>query len=481
MTQITPNITEPQILFESRLLADKDPNKVASYRIPSLLKTKKGTLIAGVDQRHDHHWDWGNIDMVVRRSEDNGQTWGPIIPIVDLPTNPQAKHPEYNSAMNIDMTLLQDPTTERIFSIFGMFPEIQGSYGILEDNKQRHENNQPLQKEAQHLAVGSDIYLAVYKGSEVYTVREEGYIYTPDHQKTAYRVITESARAPYHDLGDLYENDTKIGNVYFMDAPFRIAKAMFLWLSYSDDEGQSWSSPRDITPQVKEPWMAFFGIGPGVSLTLDNGRLVAPTYSTNHPYELNGSQSSRVIYSDDHGETWQAGAAVNDDRTLADGTRIHSATMDAVAEQNTEASAVQLNSGTVLLFMRNLSGYVQSAKSIDGGQTWEDGITTHTGVTDVYCQLAAIQTVQEGQEYVLLVNADGPQRTNGVVRVAKVNPDDSLTWLAKKPIQAGKYAYNAIQQIDADLFGVLYEHTTEDRTEYSILFKTFDWAYLTEE
>ncbi len=48
---------------------------VASYRIPALLKTDKGTLIAGTDERRCR-FDWKIFGMVVRRSDDKGKTWG---------------------------------------------------------------------------------------------------------------------------------------------------------------------------------------------------------------------------------------------------------------------------------------------------------------------------------------------------------------------------------------------------------------------
>ncbi|MGO4936191.1 sialidase family protein [Fundicoccus sp. Sow4_H7] len=483
-------LTDATMVFESRLLEDTTTEKVASYRIPSLLKSKKGTLIAGIDQRHQHQNDWGDIDMVVRRSEDNGKTWGDIITIVDLQTNPDAEFPDYGTPVNIDMTLIQDPESERIYSIFGMYPEIRGLFGMMSDNKELIDQGKEPFDDKQFIEIDGKYYLALYKDNEkeAHTVREEGVVYTPAGEATNYTVKLTSETAPYRDLGDIYLDGERIGNVYFITnskSPFRIARSMYLWLSYSDDEGLTWSCPEDITAQVKLPWMKFYGIGPGVSLTLHTGehkgRMLAPTYSTNHHYILDGSQSSRMIYSDDNGKTWQSGEAVNDNRTLADGTTIHSSTMDHSAEQNTEAVGVQLNSGTVLMFMRNLSGSVQSARSLDGGQTWENEIVQHDGINDVYCQMTAIQTVQDGQEYILLVNADGPKRTNGVVRVAKVNEDDSLTWLSKKLIQEGKYAYNAIQQIGPDSFGVLYEHSDDDHHEYCILYKAFDWAFLMEQ
>ncbi|MBL6537670.1 hypothetical protein JNG37_02800 [Streptococcus suis] len=79
-------------VFEGGRNNQKNPaNGVASFRIPALLKTDKGTLIAATDQRHDHHLDYGNIAQVVKRSLDNGQTWSETITIVDLKDNPQAR------------------------------------------------------------------------------------------------------------------------------------------------------------------------------------------------------------------------------------------------------------------------------------------------------------------------------------------------------------------------------------------------------
>ncbi len=43
------------------------------------------------------------------------------------------------------------------------------------------------------------------------------------------------------------------------------------------------------------------------------GRLVIPVYTTNNVSYL-AVHNHPVIYSDDHGETWQAGEAVNDNR-----------------------------------------------------------------------------------------------------------------------------------------------------------------------
>ncbi|MCA9439202.1 MAG: exo-alpha-sialidase [Candidatus Omnitrophica bacterium] len=53
-------------------------NDVDTYRIPSLLVTPKGALLAFAEARQDNGADHGHLETVVRRSEDSGKTWGPI-------------------------------------------------------------------------------------------------------------------------------------------------------------------------------------------------------------------------------------------------------------------------------------------------------------------------------------------------------------------------------------------------------------------
>ena len=48
------------------------------YRIPAMVRANDGTLLAFCEGRASYS-DSGNIDIVVRRSTDNGNTWGPLI------------------------------------------------------------------------------------------------------------------------------------------------------------------------------------------------------------------------------------------------------------------------------------------------------------------------------------------------------------------------------------------------------------------
>jgi len=54
-----------------------------SFRIPALTVTKKGSVLAFCEARKNGSGDCGDIDLVVRRSLDNGQTWGEQIVIWD--------------------------------------------------------------------------------------------------------------------------------------------------------------------------------------------------------------------------------------------------------------------------------------------------------------------------------------------------------------------------------------------------------------
>ncbi|HHK6964801.1 TPA: SIALI-17 repeat-containing surface protein [Streptococcus pneumoniae] len=470
-------LTEKTDIFESGRNGKPNKDGIKSYRIPALLKTDKGTLIAGADERRLHSSDWGDIGMVIRRSEDNGKTWGDKVVISNLRDNPEAKDPAAPSPLNIDMVLVQDPTTKRIFSIYDMFPEGRAVFGM------------PKTPEKAYEKIGDKTYQILYKQGESghYTVRENGEVYNAQNQKTDYRVVVNPTEPGYRDKGNLYKGQELIGNIYFAHStknPFRVANTSYLWMSYSDDDGKTWSAPRDITPGLRKDWMKFLGTGPGTGIVLRNGphkgRILIPVYTTNNVSHLDGSQSSRVIYSDDHGKTWHAGEAVNDNRQV-DGQKIHSSTMNNRRAQNTESTVVQLNNGDVKLFMRGLTGDLQVATSKDGGVTWEKDIKRYPQVKDVYVQMSAIHTMHEGKEYIILSNAGGPKRENGMVHLARVEENGELTWLKHNPIQKGEFAYNSLQELGNGEYGILYEHTEKGQNAYTLSFRKFNWDFLSKD
>ncbi|HGD1398853.1 TPA: exo-alpha-sialidase [Streptococcus agalactiae] len=464
----------------------KNKDNVFGYRIPSLLNTEKGTLLAGADERIEQACDWGNIGMVIRRSEDDGVTWGKRETIVNLRNNPRVPlvtSGDYSgSPINMDMALVQDTSskTKRIFSIYDMFPEGRGVISIA---------NTP---EKEYTQIGGQSYLNLYnneKKSKVFTIRDKGIVYNFKGKKTDYHVITETTKSDHSNLGDIYKGKQLLGNIYFTKhktSPFRLAKSSYVWMSYSDDDGRTWSSPRDITASLRRRGMKFLGIGPGKGIVLKwgphAGRIIIPAYSTNWKSHLRGSQSSRLIYSDDHGKTWHTGKAVNDNRVLSNGEKIHSLTMDNKKEQNTESVPVQLKNGDIKLFMRNLTGNLEVATSKDGGETWQNHVKRYKEVHDAYVQLSAIRFEHDKKEYILLVNANGPgkKRQDGYARLAQVNRNGSFKWLYHHHIQDGSFAYNSVQQLNNDQFGVLYEHREKHQNSFTLNYKVFNWSFLSQ-
>jgi len=58
-------------------------NGYASFRIPAVVASAKGTLLAFAEGRKKGTSDTGDIDVVLQRSSDGGRTWGPLRVIVD--------------------------------------------------------------------------------------------------------------------------------------------------------------------------------------------------------------------------------------------------------------------------------------------------------------------------------------------------------------------------------------------------------------
>lgn len=52
-----------------------------TYRIPTIVVTQKGTILAFAEARVDNTSDWAEMSIVMRRSFDNGKTWGPLIKV----------------------------------------------------------------------------------------------------------------------------------------------------------------------------------------------------------------------------------------------------------------------------------------------------------------------------------------------------------------------------------------------------------------
>lgn len=62
-----------------------------AYRIPAIVRAKNGDLLALAEGRKNSAADHGDIDIVLKRSSDEGKTWGPLQIVQDEDADPKAK------------------------------------------------------------------------------------------------------------------------------------------------------------------------------------------------------------------------------------------------------------------------------------------------------------------------------------------------------------------------------------------------------
>jgi sialidase-1 len=97
----------------------------ASYRIPALVVSKRGTLVALCEARRSTRGDWGPIDLLLRTSADGGRTWTEPRKIGDVP-GPHRKNPvalaqklaDLNAVTQNNPLLIADHKTGAIHLLF---------------------------------------------------------------------------------------------------------------------------------------------------------------------------------------------------------------------------------------------------------------------------------------------------------------------------------------------------------------------------
>ncbi len=109
-------------VFEDLFKSSTD-TLVSCYRIPSIITAPNGDLIVAVDERVPSCGDLkynDNINIVIRRSEDNGQTWSEIERIVDYPIGQSASDP----------SMVVDKSTGTLFLFFN-FMDLKKEQGVF--------------------------------------------------------------------------------------------------------------------------------------------------------------------------------------------------------------------------------------------------------------------------------------------------------------------------------------------------------------
>lgn len=425
-----------------------------AYRIPSMITTRKGTVIAGIDARIVNHTDNPNqIEIAIRRSEDNGQTWQPIQNLVAFAGE------GLDGAAAIDSALLEDEITGTLYMLYMHTP---GGIGLW----------------ASEAGIGfsADGRRKLY-GNEgnTYLLSEDGKVQDSEDNVIAYTVDKE---------GYVSKDGEACGNIYYkkgIDPKESLleARTSFLQIIQSEDDGLTWSEPKELNVMVKEEWMRFIGSGPGCGIQLKHGekagRLIFPIYFSNESSHM----SCALIYSDDAGATWQRGESPNDGREV-EGEILSAEGLSKDQHMLTESQVIELPTGELRYYLRNHFGLQRTAivTSTDGGETWGE-VTFDMALLDPICQSSVVLYPDQGdgKVRVLFSNpADEKTRVKGTVRLSE---DGGKTWPYSRVIEEELYGYSCLTVLANGEIGVLYERFYDyaDWNQMDIQFGTFtlDW------
>ncbi|MCO6010376.1 glycoside hydrolase [Actinoallomurus purpureus] len=329
----------------------------SAFRIPAVVRTRSGDLLAFAEGRFSGLGDAGNIDTVVKRSADGGCTWGPLRVVQDSGPNTSG-------------------------------------------------NPAPVVT-----ARGRVVLLTTYNaGTSTETAILRGQV-TPEQSRRVF-------------------------------------------VQYSDDEGTTWSAPREITAAAKLAGWRWYATGPGHAIRLTRGRhagrlfvpanhsIAPPAGSTDLGSEAK-YYGGHSLYSDDDGRTWHIGY-VDDDP-------------DGYVNVN-ESTAAQLPDGRVYVNTRDQNGTSPATRadaySRDGGRTLTRPFRPQDTLTGPVVEGDVLQP--RGRRAPLLYS--GPASpTSRAIMTLRVSRDGGVTWRPALTLSTLPAGYSDLVQVDSGTVGVLYE------------------------
>ncbi len=240
-----------------------------------------------------------------------------------------------------------------------------------------------------------------------------------------------------------------------------------MWARSSDDNGQTWSAATDLTRASRDydEWGAMF-LGPGGAIQSRNGRLLISAAMRPDTYNIwlsvgdySGSTNfmrAYVIYSDDHGASWQRGKL-----------------LQALTNEN---QLVELADGAILMDARQGAGeHRWVAISLDGGQTWSRP-QPGQAVRAVATSIERYTSTKNGDDRNRLVwtGPKGPGRKTLIVRVSY---DEGQTFVNEKVLYGGPAAYSDIAILKDKTVGVIWERGVSMASQF-ITFTRFNREFL---
>jgi sialidase-1 len=337
-------------------------NGYHTYRIPAVVRSTNGTLLAFCEGRKNSGGDAGDIDIVLRRSTNNGATWLP-------------------------MTLVQEEGGNAAITIGNPAPVVDQTTGHI------------------HL-------LFCRNNDRVFHIK-------------------------------------------------------------STNDGVTWSPRTEITASVKSNTWGWYATGPGHGFQLQRGtqagRLVIPSdYNT-----TNGVNGAHVVFSDDHGATWQLGAVA----TTSGGVRPN----ETLAE---ELVATAPGGSSRLYFnTRDQNGSAAGTRgeawSNDGGNSFAGPFTNRVEFVCPVVQGSVVRwrATDAGDASNRLLFSCPNHASSRVMMSVWSSLTEGVSWSEPKLIYAGPSAYSDLVRLSASEVGLLYERGESSPYE-SIVFARFNEVWL---
>ena len=329
----------------------------AVYRIPSIIRTTSGRLLAFAEARGSQS-DNGSNDLVVRSSDDAGTSWGAMRTVCDEPGR------SLNNPCAVNLT--SGPHAGRVLLMFQSYPTGKGEGSV---------------------ATGFD---------------------GPDTCRTL--------------------------------------------VMHSDDRGETWSTPRDVSRQVKRPApVTSVATGPGIGIQLVSGSHAGRVVM---PFNEGPAGKWRVYaaYSDDGGDEWKLGEPAPEDK----------------AGHGNEVQMAERADGSLLLVARQFGGggRRKSAVSTDGGASWST-LQAVPDLVDPSCMGGLIATSSVGVPCLVCTGpASATDRTNGQ---AWISTDGGATWPRALPIYPGSFAYSVPVVLSDSRVGILFESDSTSKISFITL------------
>ncbi|MGW7526171.1 exo-alpha-sialidase [Streptomyces sp. NPDC054783] len=357
---------EQQILFKT----SQDPG-YACFRIPAIVRTADGTLLAFAEGRVLNCGDAADIDIVLKRSTDGGRTWGPL-------------------------------------------------QVVNEGAGDTHGNPAPI------------------------VDRATGRVWLAETYNTG-RTDSASCSIPCDRTPHL---------------------------QYSDDDGRTWSEPRDLSPEIlPADWNSWYATGPvhGIQLTRGRyaGRLVFGVNTETWDGSRVTANHAALIVSDDHGGHWRIGAT--DTWPIAD---------DGTFRQKpSELTLAERGDGSLLVSGREQDGtdlgHRTQAVSRDGGGSFT---APFHDLPDLYAPQVQGSVLRLDDRLLLACPADPDRRRTMMIRSSY---DGGRTWdsVDRGTVVTTDWSgYSDLVRADADTVGLIYEGGAVDaRDEIRFARFTEDW------